>query len=114
MFSDKATKDLAKTAFQIMTKHAEEREMTPQEELSESTQIDEVNNLAELIDSLLIEGIAQYIGLFEEEVKRELNEEEITEMTNNIMEEIEQMSDEQKIQLGESLIEAHRNSLTED
>ena len=36
MFSDKATKDLAKTAFQIMTKHAEERETAPQEDLSES------------------------------------------------------------------------------
>jgi len=114
MFSDKATKDLAKTALQIMTRDTREEEVTPSEELTESTQIDQVNELAQLLDSLLIEGIAEYIGLFEQEINRELNEEEITHMTNNIMEEIDQMPEEEKIQLGESLIDAYTNSLTED
>ena len=61
MFSDNVTKDLAKTAYQIMSKDIQEEEMT-----------------------------------------------------NNIMNEINDLDEASKVQLGESLIEAHRNSLTED
>ena len=86
MFSDNTTRDLAKTALKIMTKDIQEEE-TPTQELAESTQIDEVQQLAE---------------------------DQISEMTTNIMEEINALGDEDKVQLGESLIEAHRNSLTED
>ena len=113
MFSDNTTRDLAKTAFKIMTKDIQEEE-TPTQELAESTQIDEVQQLAELLDALLIEGIAQYIGSLEEQLSVNFDAEQINEMTTNIMEEINALDDEDKVQLGESLIEAHKNSLTED
>ena len=113
MFSDNVTKDLAKTAYQIMSKDTQEEELAT-EELTESTDVEQVQELAQLLDSLLIEGIAEYIGLFEEEINRELNENEISEMTTNIMNEINDLDEASKVQLGESLIEAHKNSLTED
>lgn len=112
MFSDKKTKDLAKTAYQIMTKDVQEEEAVVQE-IAESTEVD-LAQLAQLIDSLLVEGIAEYIGLFEQENGIELTEEEVVDMTNEIMEHINNLSEEDQAILGESLIEAHGNSLTED
>jgi hypothetical protein len=113
MFSDNVTKDLAKTAYQIMSKDIQEEEAV-KEELTESTQLDEMQQLAQLIDYLLIEGIAEYIGVFEQEINRELNEEEIVGITNDVMQEIYYLNDEDKAILGEALIVAHKNSLTED
>tara|TARA_R100001509_G_scaffold93877_2_gene54293 strand:- start:13257 stop:13604 length:348 start_codon:yes stop_codon:yes gene_type:complete len=115
MFSDNKTKDLAKTALKIMTRDIQEEEETVSQELSESTQTDEaVQELAVLIDSLLIEGIAEYIGSVEESLNVEFDDKQINEMSTKIMEEINNLDDEAKVHLGESLLNAHNNSLTED
>ena len=103
MFSDNQTKQLAKAAYEIMTRNlqVEEEEITPQTELSESASTEEVQELAQLLDTLVVEAVSQYIGAYEQEIQRELNDEEITEMTTSIMQEIDELSED-------------NNSLTED
>ena len=116
MFADNQTKELAKAAYEIMTRNlqVEEEETTPQAQLAESASTEEVQDLANLLDTLVVEAVSQYIGLYEEEIQRELNDEEITEMTTKIMQEIEELSEEAKVNLGEALLDTYNKSLTED
>ena len=113
MFTDNKTRDLAKTALEIMERKFQNDEQPQPEptQLAESTEATDLQELTTLIDDLLVEGIAQYIGLMEEEMERQLSDDEINEVTNAIIEDIHNLDDQSKAMLGESLIEAHNQNL---
>ena len=95
MFSDNQTKQLAKAAYEIMTRNlqVEEEEITPQTELSESASTEEVQELAQLLDTLVVEEAKrvtvrgnEFHALIEKYLYNNLNLcEEITDIDTNLL-----------------------------
>ena len=108
-YDSKVNRDLAKTAMSIYTKsHNIEplnEETKPQEVINEEVVRENINNL-------LLNYVSDVIILAEEELGREMTDTEINETSVELLNRINSISDEEKVEFVNELAEAHGASMT--